>query len=235
VYTAQVDRFEERTMVFRADENAIEAYEEMENYFLDPRRFEPEQRKKSLQSLRELTKYLGPVIGAYPSWHPLVNGNNDIRNPITIPNQYCGYEGLDHTRYFVNGFITCPYHSPDKVIESVENLKWKGEASIEARILDFPLYHPLTRPVLVMCNLPSEFLDGTVGLKTALSLLLTIELEGIEGSEVSETWETMKPYFLGKPHGAVSSHFINLENGRAMKKVWDCLNKTRVFGPMRHR
>ena len=226
-------------MTFRANEQANADYEEMEKYLVNPRIFTPEQREKSLTALREITKKMGPVVNGYPTWHPLVNNHKPRDWEIFLPSQDCGYAGLDHTRFFINGFITCPYVSPDKVIQSVENLEVRGDVEITARALDFPLYALNAHPVLVTCEFDTGFFrefeeaDGTLPLALSLPLLLNYELESVRKAQVAEKWKTMKPYFLGSPHGAVSSHFINLKNGRAIKRVWEALIGTGIYGPIK--
>jgi len=231
-------------MTFRANEEANASYEEMENYLVNPRIFPTEQQEKSLIALREITKNLGPVVSSYPTWHPLVNTEKHRELEITYPRPECGYEGLDHTLFFVNGFITCPYGSPDKVIESVKKIKFKGPVEIHAEALDFPLYTPngecsRSYPVLVTCEWDLGFFnefkmaDGTIALERALPLLLNYELQSVERAQVAETWKTMAPYFLGTPCGAASSQFINLKNGRAMKRVWEALIGTGIYGPIK--
>jgi len=220
-------------MTFRAEEDNQLANAEMENYFVNPKIFNPEQRQVSLMRLREITSFLGPVVSGYPSWHPLVEGRDFMYFPFTVPRVDCGYEGLDHTIFFVNGFITCPYGSPDKVLESVKRREEEGDFFIAAQVLDFPLYSMNAFPILVTCDLGVDLEnDGTIPLPLAISLLLKKELPCSENSTVAETWKTMKPYFLGTPHGAISSHFVNMRNGRAMKKLWDCLIKTGIYGPI---
>ena len=72
--------------------------------------------------VRELISELGNVVDLYPDWHPL----------ITIPTggkpealeQIKAYDGLDHTVYFVRGFVTCPYddESANRLVQSVNQL-----------------------------------------------------------------------------------------------------------------
>ena len=50
---------------------------------------------------------------------------------------------------------------------------------------------------------------------------------------MAETWRTMSPYFLGRPHGGRSSLFVNQETGQAMKTVWTALINSGVFGPIK--
>ena len=72
-----------------------------------------------------------------------------------------------------------------------------------------------------------------IPLSIAMPLLLEKELPMWKWADVAETWETMRPYFLGNPHGARSSLFVSQETGQAMKKVWNALINTGMFGPIK--
>lgn len=72
-------------------------------------------------------------------------------------------------------------------------------------------------------------------LSVAMPLLLEKELPCWRSAEVAETWETMRTYFLGRPHGSRSSLFVSQATGQAMKKIWDSLIHTGMFGPIRIR
>jgi hypothetical protein len=74
--------------------------------------------------------------------------------------------------------------------------------------------------------------DGTIPKSLAVPLMLEFELPQWRSSEVGETWETMRSYLLGSPHGQSSSLFINKEVGTAMKNVWNSLIYTGMFGPL---
>ena len=91
-------------MAFRADEAAQRGYEKVQRYVIS-REVDGDKRIHSKNALEDIILKYGPVIDSYPSWHPLVS-NHDDRHPVTTPSNSCGYEGLDHTRYFLNGFIT---------------------------------------------------------------------------------------------------------------------------------
>ena len=43
----------------------------------------------------------------------------------------------------------------------------------------------------------------------------------------------MRHYFLGSPHGSRSSLFVSQETGQAMKKIWEALIHTGMFGPIK--
>jgi len=111
-------------MVFRANEASLAGFETAKNKLVS-KDFSPSEKEKSEETLRMIIDECGDVIQSYPIWHPLVS-NNDPKSFITIPeDKRCGYIGLDHNIYFVNGFITCPYGDPDVTINSIDNLKLK--------------------------------------------------------------------------------------------------------------
>lgn len=220
-------------MAFRADEAVRTGYEELEAYLIPkPRDLDPDQRTRSKERLRSIADELGPVVDAYPTWHPLVS-NQANRDTETTPSSRCGYKGLDHTRFFVNGFITCPYSDGQDVIDSVEALPRHPDAYITAERLDVKLYNPMTTPILVKCVWERDLeLDGMIPLSVAMPLLLEKEVPCWRRAEVAETWETMRPYFIGQPHGSRSSLFVSQETGQAMKAIWNALIHTGMFGPI---
>jgi hypothetical protein len=222
-------------MAFRADEAARTGLEEVIGYLVPRARdVSDADRAKSKEVLSGLIEELGPVVDNYPSWHPLVR-NHDARNPETYPNERCGYKDLDHTRYFANGFITCPYpHATNAVLKSVADLKQHPAAYITADRIGAVLYNPQATPIIVKCEWEKPLLpDGTIPLSVAMPLLLEKELPCWTSAEVAETWETMRPYFLGRPYGSRSSLFVNQETGQAMKKIWEALIHTGMFGPIK--
>lgn len=218
-------------MAFRADEAARIGYEQVEAYLVArPRDADEVQRARSKEAIRDIVDQLGPVVDAYPSWHPLVR-NHDIRYPATTPGEECGYKGLDHTKFFVNGFITCPYGDGQAVLDSVNMLPSHPLATITAERLDVQLYSSEATPILVKCDWKKHLdRDGTIPLYMAMPLILEREIPCWEWSQVAETWESMRPYFLGRPHGSRSSLFLSQETGQAIKKVWNALICTGMFG-----
>ena len=221
-------------MAFRADEAARSGYDEVERYLvLRARDADELQRERGREVLREIADELGPVVSAYPTWHPLVC-NHDDRHPVTTPSDRCGYKGLDHTRYFVSGFITCPYGDGQDVIDSVAKLPYHPAASITAEKLDVKLYNQQATPILVKCNWNTPLpMDGMIPLSVAMPLLLEKEIPCWKWAQVAETWETMRSYFLGSPHGSRSSLFVSQETGQSMKKIWEALIYTGMFGPIK--
>ena len=195
-------------------------------------------KARSEERLNDLVDRYGPVVSAYPHWHPIVASSSKNRNerpafPITVPGHDAGYEGLDHTIYLRDGFITCPYGGEERIIESVEALDDSHVASIRAERIDFPLYMPNATPVLVKCEWHCVMeADGTIPKSVAVPLLLEMEVPHWRTSKVAETWETMRPYILGEPRGARSSLFVNQETGQVLKDVWNTLIYTGMFGPI---
>jgi hypothetical protein len=222
-------------MAFRADEAARVGYENVEAYLVPrPRDANEVQRARSKQALLEILDELGPVVDQYPAWHPLVC-NQDSRQPITIPGGHCGYKGLDHTSYFAHGFITCPYGDGQDVLDSIAALPKHHIATITAERLDVQLYSPRTKPILVKCEWHESLDTGAmIPLSIALPMILEQELPHWRSSEVGETWETMRPYFLGRPHGSRSSLFVSQETGQTIKKIWESLINTGMFGPVKY-
>ncbi|MFC7047974.1 hypothetical protein [Emcibacter nanhaiensis] len=222
-------------MIFRADEEQSRGYARAERYLI-PMDFTEEQRERSLAELQRIVERCGPVVESYPSWHPLVAQNQDQRSPIVFPEERGGYAGLDHTILFVNGFVTCPYDDGQRVVDSVEafNTGFDEIATIKTEILKVPFYADRTTPILVYCDWHRPLLqDRTIPKSLAIPLMLEQEVPCWRTAELAETWETMRPYFLGAPHGSRSSLFLNQETGQALKNVWNALIKTEMFGPVK--
>lgn len=221
-------------MAFRADEAAQIGYDRAVNYLIPRSRdVDESQRARSKEALAGIVDKYGPVIDSYPSWHPLVS-NHDSRDPVIIPSYECGYKGLDHTIYLANAFITCPYCDGQDVIDSVAALPPNPVATITAERLDVQLYQSDANPILVKCDWDKPLsMDGMIPLSLAMPLLLEKEIPCWQWSQVAETWESMRPYFLGTPHGSRSSLFVNQDTGQAIKKVWNALICTGMFGPIK--
>jgi len=221
-------------MAFRASEAAERGYEGALSYLVPRAEYADDHiRKESKDFLAGLINEIGPVVEAYPSWHPLVRNHKD-RFPHTRPGKECGYKGLDHTVFFAKGFITCPYTNGKEVIDSVDQLPSHFIADITAEVLGVKLYNPDTTPILVRCDWGKPLCeDGTIPKSIAVPLLLEQEIPCWRFADVAESWETMSRYFLGSPHGARSSLFINQETGQIMKKIWNSLINTEMFGPIK--
>lgn len=61
------------------------------------------------------------------------------------------------------------------------------------------------------------------------------ELADWPGSMVGETWEAMRHYLLGSPHGSRSSLFVDQDTALAMKRIYTAMNEPGMSGPMRQR
>jgi len=218
-------------MPFRANEAIDEGCERARRY-LEPHDTDEATRAKSRLCIEGLIERLGPVVHGYPTWHPLV-ANHDSRRPETRPTERCGYVGLDHIILFRNGFVTCPYGDGRAVIDSVEKLPVSEVATISATRLEATLYHPHATPILVSCEWHKDMaLDGTIPVSVALPMILEQEIPKWRWSQFGETWETMRPFFLGSPCGARSSLFINQEAGVTIRKIWKAVIETGAFGPI---
>lgn len=219
-------------MAFRADESAQKGLESVKNYLI-PKNIDPNERKRSEDKLLEIVKEYGPVVDSYPSWHPLVTHHDDA-NPVITPDERCGYKGLDHTRYFLNAFITCPYTDGQDIIDSVKKLPRNSVATITAERLDVKFYSTIANPILVYCDWEKLLPDNNmIPTSLAVPLMLQKEMPCSEWSRYAETWETMRLYFLGSPHGSRSSLFVSQETASTMKKIWNVLITTGMFGPIR--
>ncbi|UWP93721.1 hypothetical protein K3X13_04220 [Aliiroseovarius crassostreae] len=218
-------------MAFRADEAASSGFERTKKYLI-PLTFEPKIRKQSEEALMELVDELGPAVEGYPSWHPLVS-KHSARQPETVPSEQTGYLGLDHTRYFAHGFITCPYGGVERVIESAYSIKHHC-ADITAEELDVSFYAEGAKPVVVKCEWPEPLLSGKLIPKNlAVPLMLEQELPCWRWSSRAEKWETMRPYLLGEPHGSRSSLFVDQETALAMKRIYMSMVESGMFGPLK--
>jgi len=220
-------------MAFRADEAISDGYERAMRYLI-PRDLTGDDRESSRNLIADIIDECGPVIDAYPSWHPLVSANEEDLSPVISPGERCGYIGLDHTICFVNGFVSCPYGDGQEIIDSVDNLPWNSIATITAERLDGQLYNTGATPILIRCMwkkiMPN---DGMIPKSLAVPLMLEMELRCWRDAQLAETWETMRPYFLGIPHGSRSSLFVNQEAGQALKTIWNSLIYTGMFGPIK--
>lgn len=172
--------------------------EEVEAYLVPRARDADEaQRARSREAL-DIIDELGPVVDSY---------NHDSRHPTTTPSEQCGYKGLDHTRFFAKGFITCPYGDGQDVGCCIS---LPPIATITAEKLEVQLYNPNATPMLVKCNWEKSLgMDGMIPLSIAMPLLLEKEMPCWQWAEVAEMWESMRPYFLGRPHDSRSSLFVS--------------------------
>lgn len=220
-------------MAFRANEEIEQGHKRAYTYLIPPTlRASKETQQRSLAALEEHLPRLGPAVQGYPTWHPIVYrpGHGASQQ---LPDQGCGYQGLDHTCHFANGFITAPYQDPDAVLDSVKALPAHPAFQILAEPIDAELYATGTQPVVVYCEWANDLLpDGTIPAGTATGLMLESELPAWTRARGPESWQTMRPYLLGHPHGARSSLFINQETGIKLKQVWAAITQAGLFGSL---
>ncbi|ECX5877006.1 hypothetical protein H0K60_004465 [Salmonella enterica] len=72
------------------------------------------------RALEVIQAKCGGYVSSYPQWHPLMAyRDKDGRwNKASKPS----FPWLDHTRYMVNGLITCPYgHGVNELLKAVAN------------------------------------------------------------------------------------------------------------------
>jgi hypothetical protein len=220
-------------VVFREDEAKERGFERARRYLV-PREGTSKEREGALRVLYDLVDELGPVVDWYPSWHPLV-GQHDPTSPVQSPSEQCGYRGLDHTIHFAHGFVTCPYSGSEEVISSVNEIDVPFGARLSAERINVALYNSGTEPVVVRCHWDKPLeLGRLVRKQVAVGLMLDQEIKNWHWSSLGESWETMRGYFLGEPHGARSSLFVSQETALAMKRIWLAVIESGVFGPVRH-
>lgn len=221
-------------MAFRTDEAARTGNEEAINYLVPKKDYDTtEAYVEARDKLIEIIDDLGPAVDTYPTWHPLV-AHQDPMSTTNYPSVACGYSGLDHTRYFVHGFITCPYGDGQTVLDSVANLPANNAARISAERLDIQLYNNNTTAILVRCDwYKSIGSNHQIPLRLALPLFLEMEIQCWHRTQCAETWDTMRGYFLGTPSGSRSSLFVSQETGVALKKAWEMLINSGMFGPIK--
>lgn len=218
-------------MPFRAYEAAEQGLEKAKRYLIGTR-VAAADRARCEDVLIDIVEECGPVVDGYPTWHPLV-WKHDDRQPETFPSERCGYKGLDHTVAFTHGFITCPYDGGRAVLQSVEELR-HDFADITAEVLDVPFYNKSATPILVKCEWSKPLSSlKQVPKSLAVPLMMEMELPMWRWSKRAERWETMRPYLLGQPHGSRSSLFVDQETAMAMKRVYQAMIESGMFGPLK--
>ena len=216
-------------MAFRADEAEQEGYERARRV-LASTGLDPANRAAAEETLRDLILRHGPVVQAYPTWHPLVPQLRP-EHPVTTPDSRCGYDGLDHTIFFAHAFVSCPYGDGSKILDSVNHIS-HACAEITAEVLDVTLYNNDTTAILVLCDWHETFRDHMVPKRLAVPLMIEQEMRMWHRAEVGERWETMRPYLLGVPHGSRSSLFVTQETALAMKRAYMAMVESGMFGPL---
>ena len=219
-------------MAFRADEAAALGLQAAKRRLI-PRTYAGD-RDAAEQALDEIVQRLGPVVDRYPVWHPLMQNPGDGRNSETVPSERCGYDGLDHTVYFVNGFLTCPYDGGEKITASINARYPNGHVStIKTETLPHVFYNEAATPVLVICDWSVDLGPfQQIPKRVAVPLMAENLLTDWCYKQFAERWETIRPYLLGVPHGGRSSLFVEQQTAVAMKKTYLAFVESGMFGPV---
>jgi len=181
--------------------------------------------------VEELIAELGNAVYTLPDWHPIwtlppMPEGRTVSGLSEIP----AYNGLDHTEMFVRGFITCPYQEDraDKIVEAVNEVP-----GLYARRLDEPLYSDQAYPVVVQAMSVELEADGTIKSRDALAWFVQHAVKDARNHQVAETWWSMRSYILGRPHGSRSSLIVNQHAGSHMRKIFETMNESGMFGPIK--
>ena len=222
-------------MAFRANEAAIENRKNAERYLLSNlKELSKQERDASHKYLSDLMDRMGPVIDSYPIWHPfLVDKSNWTF--YRRPKSDNGYSKIDHTIYFRNGFITCPYNAASNygqdVIDAVEALPVLDGIKITAKKLPVTLYNLDTTAILVECEWDYSIdKEGNISWESIAPLLLERALNIYkQGMKSFSLEEMMDDYLLGKPCGKRSSLFVGQETGLRINKMWKMIMDSQMI------
>lgn len=219
-------------MAFRAEDAAQAGFERAYKTLI-PDGSNSSERLKVKNKLQELVKECGPVVDGYPAWHPfMAEADPESWAPMT-PDNLKSFNGLDHTVYFQNGILTCPYsHAVDNLIEQINAFEHKDAEISITRLKGTTLYNDQAVPLLIKCDWHGEWkeFDGTFNVRTALGLMLERETPNWRWSKYSESWESMSGQIIGEPHGARSSLFVNQVTGQQLKSFWNQIIKSGLLG-----
>lgn len=223
-------------MAFRSNETSQENRIRAERYLLSNLLDLPKSDyQQSQKTLNKIMNEMGAAVDAYPVWHPFIL-DKEKWIFCNVPHKNTGYPKIDHTIYFVNGFITSPYNEASNygqdVIDAINAIPTVHGVVFTAEKLPVTLYNVGTTSILVRCIWPeAESNDGTLSLKAVLPKLLSTALKLYEKQEGVISSEDLLPYLLGSPHGKRSSLFVNQETGHVLKKQWSLLMESGVLQP----
>ena len=185
-------------------------------------------REFGRREVEHLIETLGNTVDIYPDWHPILTAPpRNGREHISSPSQLKAYNELDHTVYFVRGFVTCPYskEGADRIVEAI-NLN----PGLHAYRLKQPLYADGTYPVVVVAINVELEADGTIRSRDALAWSTQQMAGEALSSQVAETWWNIRTNLLGAPHGSRSSLFVNQHTGVHIRKILEAMNNSGMFG-----
>lgn len=183
------------------------------------------------RQVEQLIEELGNAVACYPEWHPLLTlpQRHGVEYVSTLSDLKT-YAGMDHTREFVRGFVTCPYSpsAADRLVEKVNDVP-----GLYARRLDQPLYADNAYPVVVVAMNVELEADGTIRSRDAIAWFVQQSAADARRAEVAETWWNIRSNILGAPHGSRSSLFVNQHAGAHMRKILEAMNNSGMFGPIK--
>ncbi len=214
-------------MEFRAPAVALDQNERATEYLTENLK----DPARGRNSVKRIIAELGNATNSYPNWHPLLTAPNQTRSGQKyFLSQLEAYEGLDHTREFVRGFITCPYSEivAKQLVETVNEVP-----GLYAYRLDEPLFSDEAFPVVVEATDVVLEADGTIRSRDALIWFTQQTTKEARDAQVAETWWNIRSYILGDPHGSRSSLFVNQHTGSHMRKILEALNNSGMFGPIK--
>lgn len=181
--------------------------------------------------LNRIVSELGNATSSYPDWHPLLTAPDSAgRDHVTSLSQLAVYAGIDHTKEFVKGFITCPYSETgaDQIVDAVNRV-----TGLSAYRLAEPLYSDSAYPVVVVADEVFLEADGTISSRDAIAWFVEQTAKDARTAVFAETWWNIRSNMLGKPHGSRSSLFVNQYTGSHMRKILEAMNSSGMFGPIK--
>lgn len=185
----------------------------------------PEEAEKAKTYLIELQKELGPVIEAYPTWHPLVRYDG---NPDRL------IEDHVHMIYFANGYVVTSKEKRWLTIFdcAVNHMPMMADAwvSLEEGDPSIKLFGYETSFIVVKCHWMRKSLpDGTLPPSTAVTNALLTQLFPSLMFEMGKSWDSMSDEFFGLPHDKRDSAWLNKQTGDALKTLWETMLETKVL------
>lgn len=174
---------------------------------------------------------LGNSIDSYPDWHPILTAPPHQHGvPVSSLSSIKAFEGIDHTKQFVKGFVTCPY-GEDTAINLVNKVNEIN--GLHAYRLEVPLYSDNAYPVVVTALDIELEADGTIRSRDALAWCVQDLVKNARNAQVGETWWNIRSCILGEPHGSRSSLLVNQHTGGHMRKILEALNNSGMYGPIK--
>jgi hypothetical protein len=222
-------------MSFRADEDAEENLESTIEYLTDG--VKPDGHKYVSDTIRAIAKMYGPVVRSYPIWHPLVNNSVSRDLHLGVNATPINVFRTDHTVYFANAVLSTNHGRLNE--RMLDLMKFTTHEAALFHISRYSgLYADGATSALLSCRFNDADLseeDGKVryakaSTRSAVGMMLQSEVPAWIDAECAEPWNVMRPYLLGEPCGAVSSHFVSEETGVVMRRVWNTLVAAGLWG-----